>query len=114
MGMYIAIADGVGRALTRGVFDCIVERTRACYLANDSECMLKIYEPLDEQGQSFISLRDVDVLCFNVFYIACEKAMNSFPESEMGKSVPFDHLEGVLWNWREVLGLMRTDDRYRG
>jgi hypothetical protein len=114
MGMYIAIADGLGLALTRGLFDCIVESTRACCSAKDSDCLLKVYEALDEQGQSFISLRDVDALCFNVFYVACKKAMNVFSESEVGRSVPFDHLEGILWNWREVLALMRTDVRFRG
>lgn len=112
MGMYIAIADGVGWAASSGVFDRIVESTRVYLEEADSACFRKIYSPLDVEGQSFIVLRDVGKECFNEFYCCCEKAMLSFSGSNAVQEIPNDHLEGVLWNWGEVLKLMRHDPRY--
>lgn len=113
MGMYIAIGDGVGWAASRGVFDCIVEGTRDRFGIEHGACAHQIYSPLDEQGQSFIVLTDVEANCFNVFYHCCEEAMGVFPESNAGKLVRAGHIEGILWNWYEVLRLMRRDSRFQ-
>lgn len=112
MGMYIAICEGVGWATSRGIFDCIVEGTRDRFGSEYGECARKIYSPLDEQGQSFVVLSDVDADCFNMFYFYCEQAMELFPKSNAGKLVPADHIKGILWNWSEVLRLMREDSRF--
>lgn len=113
MGMYIAIADGVGWATSRGVFDCIVEGTRIYLESVDKTCFGRIYESLDEQAQSFIVLRDIEEECFNKFYFCCEKAMLEFPHGDADQKIPSDHVEGILWNWGEVLNLMRHDSRFR-
>jgi hypothetical protein len=49
---------------------------------------------------------------FNHFYVCCKKAMEAFPQSERGKIPPPSHMPGILWNWSEVLRLMREDPRY--
>ncbi|MDQ7760260.1 hypothetical protein ACM9XD_06205 [Xanthomonas sacchari] len=110
--MYISINQGNGWGTSGGVFDCIVESTREMFPASQLDCMKEIYNSLDEEGQSFIVLGDVGASCFNVFYAHCKKAMEQFPESERGRSVPFSHIPGILWNWSEVLRLMREDPRY--
>ncbi|WP_414910851.1 hypothetical protein [Pseudomonas sp. IT-P44] len=112
MGMYISINDNSGWGTSGGVFDCIVEGTRKFFTKNQESCMRAIYEALDEQAQSFIILDKVSDECFNLFYRHCKTAMDGFPESERGKLVPESHIPGVLWNWSEVLRLMREDSRY--
>ncbi|GFM70303.1 hypothetical protein PSCICL_12950 [Pseudomonas cichorii] len=113
MGMYISISNGSGWGGAGGVFDCIVESTRELFGKDQYGCMRKIYEALDEQAQSFIVLDDVASECFNLFYSHCKTAMDSFPESSRGKKVPENHIPGILWNWSEVLRLMREDIRYK-
>ncbi|PMX00794.1 hypothetical protein C1X59_14585 [Pseudomonas sp. FW215-R2] len=111
--MYIAIADGVGWATSSGVFDCIVEGTRIYLEGTDRACLRRIYRSLDEEAQNFIVLKSVEVECFNKFYFCCKKAMLDFSGSNAAHEIPSDHLEGILWNWDEVLKLMRHDPRYR-
>lgn len=113
MGMYISINDGSGWGASSGVFDCIVEGTRNFFTSDQAGCMRKIYEALDEQAQSFIVLDNVSDECFNLFYCHCKLAMDSFSESDRGKMVPEKHIPGILWNWSEVLRLMREDRRYK-
>lgn len=113
MGMYISVNDGSGWGTSGGVFDCIVEGTRAFFTKDEESCMRRIYEALDEQAQSFIVLDNVTGECFNLFYRHCKAAMDNFSESVRGKSVPQDHIPGILWNWAEVLRLMREDPRYK-
>lgn len=112
MGMYIAINRSAGWGTSRGVFDCIVEATRKLFSDSEMGCMSEIYSPLDEQGQSFIALDEVDSHCFKLFYRKCKLAMEDFPNSEHGRFVPQDHLPGILWNWSEVLRLMTEDPRF--
>lgn len=113
MAMYICIGRGTGWSTSGGVFDCIVEPTRNLFKATEQCCLNEIYSPLDEQGQSFIALDTVDGDCFNLFYSYCKKAMEEFPISERAKIVPESHIPGILWNWSEVLRIMREDPRYR-
>lgn len=112
MGMYISIGNDSGWALTFGIFDCIVESTREIFSCEDMNCMKKIYKSLDDEGQSFIVLDDVDVNCFNLFYKNCRLAMDDFLNSSRGKSVRPTSVAGILWNWAEFLRLMREDPRY--
>lgn len=112
MGMYISISAESGWDGSGGVFDCIVEATRGLFSKEDEVCKEEIYRPLDEQGQSFIALDAVPSRCFNVFYKKCKIAMDNFSESDRGRLVPPEHVAGILWNWGEVLRLMREDPRY--
>jgi len=112
MGMYIAISRSAGWGTSGGVFDCIVEATRKNFNSCQAGCMSEIYRPLDEQGQSFIALDEVDAHCFKIFYENCKLAMEGFSNSERGRFVPRDHIPGILWNWSEVLRLMREDPRF--
>lgn len=112
MGMYIAIGRKIGWSTSFGVFDCIVEATRENFNGEDRNCMHDIYRPLDDQAQSLIALDDVGVSCFNLFYKHCKQAMEEFPETERGKYVPPSHIPGILWNWSEILRIMREDSRY--
>jgi len=112
MGMYIAINDSKGWGCSGGVFDCIVEGTRPYLQAVDCVCVKDIYQTLDDEGQSFIVLDDVDADCFMKFYRACEAGMNGFPTSERGHDVPASHVPGIVWHWSEVLRLMREDPRF--
>lgn len=113
MAMYICIGRNSGWSTSGGVFDCIVEATRGLFKGNEQDCLSNIYSPLDDQGQSLIALDAVDESCFNLFYSYCESAMSDFPLSERAKIVPWSHIPGILWNWSEVLRLMREDPRYR-
>ncbi len=113
MGMMVSINEEEGFVTSGGVFDCIVENTRLLFTEDQKGCVWEIYKTLDEQGQSFIVLDYVDADCFNLFYRHCEAAMKAFPESERGKIPPPSHIPGILWNWSEVLRLMREDPRYR-
>lgn len=113
MGMYISIGKDSGWGTSGGVFDCIVESTREMFTKDERACMEAIYGTLDNEGQSFIVLDRVDSTCFNLFYRHCEDAMKEFPHSERGKIPPPDHIPGILWNWSEVLRLMREDPRYK-
>lgn len=112
MGMYIAIARGIGWSGSSGVFDCIVEGTRTKFLDINRSCMDSIYTTLDDQGQSFIALDEVGAVCFNIFYRLSEKAMDEFADSERGRTIPQDHVPGILWHWSEVLRMMRDDPRF--
>ncbi|MGE7955214.1 hypothetical protein ACQKQA_01215 [Pseudomonas sp. NPDC089530] len=114
MGMYISIGAGTGWSTSGGVFDCIVEPTRRLFKPDEQCCLSEIYSALDEQGQSFIVLDAIDEGCFNLFYCYCKKAMEEFPLSERGRIVPENHIPGILWNWSEVLRIMKEDPRYRG
>lgn len=118
MAMYISIGDGngppgVGWSTSGGVFDCIVESTRMLVQPDEQCCLRDIYAPLDEQGQNFIVLDYVDESCFNLFYSRCKQAMEGFPSSDRAKIVPESHIPGIVWNWSEVLRIMREDPRYR-
>lgn len=113
MAMYICIGRNSGWSTSGGVFDCIVESTRGLFKNNEKHCLSDIYSPLDDQGQSLIALDIVDEICFNLFYSYCESAMNDFPLSDRAERVPRSHIPGILWNWSEVLQLMREDPRYR-
>lgn len=118
MVMFVSIGGGngslgVGLSLSGGVFECIVEETRKRFKDDEQFCVKEIYTPLDEQGQNFIVLDYVDECCFNLFYFYCKKAMEDFPLSERAKLVPENHIPGILWNWAEVLRVMREDSRYR-
>lgn len=114
MGMYISIGNGRGWGTSSGVFDCIVESTRERFAEDQQVCMKSIYESLDERGYQGIMLGDaLDSACFNLFYRHCEAAMKEFPHSERGKIPPPEHIPGILWNWSEVLRLMREDPRYK-
>ena len=113
MGMYISINESSGWGTSGGVFDCIVEGTRALFTHDQYSCMRKIYDSLDEQAQSFIVLDNITGDCFSLFYSHCEAAMKIFPESDRGKLVSENHIPGILWNWSEVLRLMREDVRYK-
>lgn len=112
MGMYISISKNAGWGTSGGVFDCIVEAARKQFGSSQTACMSEIYSPLDEQGQSFIALDEVDARCFKLFYKNCKRAMDEFPSSEHGEFIPIDHLPGILWNWSEVLKLMSEDPRF--
>lgn len=113
MAMYICIGRNSGWSTSGGVFDCIVEPTRRLFKPDEQDCLSDIYSPLDNQGQSFIALDTIGESCFNLFYSYCERAMNEFPLSDRAKIVPESHIPGILWNWSEVLRLMREDPRYR-
>ncbi|WP_159565322.1 hypothetical protein [Budvicia diplopodorum] len=114
MGMYISIGKNTGWGLTSGLFDIITESTRELFSAEQYGCMKSIYEAFDDQGQSFIVLDSVDRDCFNLFYRHCKAAMEAFPDSPRGKISPLKSISGILWNWSEILRLMREDSRYRG
>ncbi|MCS3808633.1 hypothetical protein FHY19_001658 [Xanthomonas arboricola] len=112
MGMYISISNKVGWTLPFGMFDCIIESTRELFSCESMGCIKKIYKSLDDEGQSFVILDDVDINCFNLFYENCSRAMDDFLNSSRGKSVRPTSVAGILWNWAEVLRLMREDPRY--
>jgi len=110
--MFISINEHSGWDGSGGIFDCIVEGTREKFSSAEQACAHAIYLSLDDQGQSFITLNKVSEDCFNIFYKNCSAAMREFTESKRGKEVPSSHVLGILWNWGEVLRLMREDDRY--
>ncbi|MCZ4322771.1 hypothetical protein [Pseudomonas anguilliseptica] len=110
--MDIIVSKGVGWSTSAGVFDCIVESTRKLLLVFGEDGVREIYGCYDEQGQAFIALDSVGMKLFNQFYCCCERAMKEFPSSERAAIIPVDHVAGVLWNWSELLKLMRADARY--
>lgn len=113
MGMYISIGKDTGWGLTSGLFDIITESTRELFSTKQYGCMKSIYETFDDQGQSFIVLDSVNSDCFNLFYRHCEAAMKVFPDSPQGKIPPPESIPGILWNWSEILRLMREDPRFK-
>jgi hypothetical protein len=60
MGMYIAIGKSAGWGTSGGIFDYIVEATIKQFGSSQTGCTSEVHRPLDEQGQSFIALDEVD------------------------------------------------------
>ncbi|MCL1790835.1 MAG: hypothetical protein FWG40_05675 [Peptococcaceae bacterium] len=122
MGMYIYIGKEASwhsdnclpyLETSAGIFECIVEETRGLFKDSEQKYVEEIYQPLDEWGQNYISLEDVDKEGFSLFGDYCKKAMEDFPNSETGKSVPSEGMPVILVNWSELLRIMREDPRYR-
>ena len=96
-----------------GIFECIVDGTRSLFRDSELRCEKEIFASVDH-FQQFLALDELDEECFNLFYSHCKKAMEEFPSSETGKSVPQEGMPVILVNWSELLRIMREDPRYRG
>lgn len=111
MGMYISIGEDTGWGLSTGIFDLIVESTRELFSDDEQKCLKAIYRSYDDEGQSFIVLRNVDANCFNLFYKHCNSALENFIENGHEniepKYVPF-----IVGQWSQVLKLIREDERF--
>jgi hypothetical protein len=112
MGMYISIGENTGFGTSGGKFDCIVESTRVVLKKRSPETIKPVYKSLDDEGQSFIVLDYINGDQFNIFYKCCKEAMEAFPNSERGKKLPPERMPAILWNWSEVLRIMREDPRF--
>ena len=74
MGGSVIISSGVGVAMCSFDFDDIVERIRSELDAEGLVITKRIYEPLDDEGMDFISLRETDDTAFAYFVRAARRA----------------------------------------
>jgi hypothetical protein len=105
---------GTGFAFSTLTFEVITEGTRSQFKIADQGCMKACFEDLDDRGQDYICLYDIDEKCFNVFRVACELGLQKLKET---RDVTIDYaaspaqISNFIENWEDVITALQHDPR---
>lgn len=102
----ILVSEGKGISLSSVDFDVLVEKIRPCFREEEGAIRDIIYEPVDEGGLAYISLKEQNTEGFNAFVRAAQSAYRIVSEQ-------FDAAQRSAM-WDELLHALEADPRFQG
>jgi hypothetical protein len=106
---------GVGFTYQRTTFECIVEGTRHEFTSEESECLKKCFEDLDEFAMDYICLYEVDSACYKSFVRASEAGLQRLKDVRdvaTDAQVTDAFVSYLIKEWEQLLIELRRDPRY--